>query len=87
MDVKLMSALMQLGGNNAAGANLKKAEKIINTLCKISQNGMDYQMMLQLLSELNPQIRPLVTIITKLYENAKPINCQSDAQYCNFRHF
>lgn len=86
MDVNLISALMQLGGKKSCGINLKRAEHVLKTLNNISQKGMDQAAIFELITAINPSLRPLATVITKFSQPNGPELCSSqNIQYNNFR--
>lgn len=86
MDVNLVSALMQLNGKKSCGSNLKRAEKILKTLQMIAQDGFNQDTIWKLISEINPNLKPLATVVEKLSVPKEDILCCSqDIQYNNFR--
>lgn len=86
MDVNFISALMQLGGKKSSGLRLFKANQVQKILLDICATGMNQDALLKLAATINPNIRPLATVITKLNKNEVKVSKGDCVQYNNFRN-
>lgn len=67
-----MSALLLLKGKKTEGYSISKAGRLLNAYSKVMKEGFSQNNMQILLCELNPKIRPILTVYNKFNVSEKP---------------
>ncbi|NCA67505.1 MAG: hypothetical protein EOM87_05520 [Clostridia bacterium] len=78
MDTNFLSALMMLNGKKTFGSNINRIGRVMNAFNQAKKGGMNQQSLFLLLCEINPNLKPVMTVFNKLNSSQAAKNCACD---------